>query len=321
MTLVRYCQLHPEAAFNTRDTTPVMTDLRVLEETLKLNQNYGIERDIEHRIFNTVRYGRGQIVEGDLKMTGRPNEVCELLKTHFSKLTTSALTDGYSHTFTYQDDPTKTIPTVGLDIGYETLKTKYFTGINADVVTLNIPKADEIEWTFGCIGELMTGQTFGSPSPTYSTLEPYYGADITTTQLDGSTVTWDNLQIVMNSGKMRDHHRVGSRTLPDMELGPVEVDITGDVKFTSSTLLENFLSESYHTFDLLTRSDLIGGSDYYDMTFNLDKLTSMEDPGPHINRQDRMIQNLNLKMIYSSSTTFSLVINDNSATPATYTGA
>lgn len=321
MTLVRYCQLHPETTFNTRDTTPVMTDLRVLEEDLKLNQNYEFDRDIESRIFPTVRLDRGQLVEGSIKMTARADEVAELLKTHFGLLTTAALTDGFSHTFTYQDDPTKTMPTVGLDLGLETYRAKYVTGCAVDTVTMNIPKADEIEWDFGIVGTGITAAAFGSPSPSYSTLDPYYGADITTTQLDGNTVTWDNLQIVMSRGLMKDSHRHGSRALQDMEYGPVEIDITGDVKFISAQLLNDFLDESKHTFDLNIRNALISGTDFYDVTINADNLSHVEDPGPHINRQERMLLNLSLKVMFSSSTTYSFVVNSNSATPATYTGA
>ena len=213
------------------------------------------------------------------------------------------------------------MPTVGLDLGLETLRAKRITGLAVDVVTMNIPKADEIEWDFGCIGAGMTAAAFGAPSPSYSVLAPYYGADITTTTLDGNTVTWDNLQIVMNRGLMKDSHRHGSRKLQDMEYGPVEIDITGDVKFTSAQLLNDFLDETKHTFDLNIRSAMISGTDYYDVTIDANNLSHVEDPGPHINRQERMLLNLSLKVMYSSTTTFSFIVNNNSATPATYTGS
>jgi hypothetical protein len=322
MTLVRYARLHPEATFDTRPGSPTYTDLRVLEESLKLNQNYGYERDIESRIFNTVRYERGQLVEGNIKLTARPNEVCEILKTHFGKVTTASLTNGYSHTFAYQDDPTKTMASFGLDLGLETLREKRVSGCAANTIVLNIPKSDEVEWDIGIIGAGSTAAAMAANSPTYSTLAPYYGADVSTAQIDGNNVLWDNLQISLDRGLMTDHHKTGSRKIAQHELGPVEVEITGDIKFTSAQLLNDFIAETQHTFDLTIRSALIGGTDYYDITFNLDNLSHEEDPGPHINRQERMVQNLKLKMLNSASgTTFSMVVNDNSATPATYTGS
>lgn len=327
MTLVRYCRLFPEiagvggGAFDTRPATPTFTDLRVLEEEIKLNYNYELDRDIQSRIHPTVRLDHGQIVEGPIRLFGRPDEVTELLLTHFGKVTTSGLSDGFSHTYTYQDDPTKTMPSVGLDLGLETLREKRVSGVAADVVTINIPQANEIEWEFGLVGADITGAAMAANSPTYSTLDPYYGADITVTKIDGNDVTWDNLTLTLTRGIKKDAWRVGSRKLQDIELGPVEINITGDLKFVSAQLLNDFLSEATHTFDLTIRSALISGTDFYDITIDMNNLTQVEDPGPHINRQERMLENLNLMGLFSSTTTFSMVVNNNESTPATYTGA
>jgi len=326
MTLVRYARLYPEiagvsgGAYGTRPTTPTNTDIRVFEEEVKLNQGYEYDRDIQNRIWPTVRLARGKLGEGPIRLFLRPDECAQLLLTHFGKVTTADVTGAYTHLFSYQDDPTATMPSVGIDLGLETLREKRLSGVAADTVKISVvPQANEVGVEYGLVCEDAAGAAFASFSPSYSMVNPWYGADKLTCTLDSNPVVFDNLTITMKRGIKKDAWRHGARTLQDIEMGPAEVTVEGDLKFTTAQYLNDFLSENYHTFDFVLRGALITGAHYYDLTIDADKLGYTEDPGPHINRQERMIQNLKLTANYTASTnTWNFTTKDASALPATY---
>lgn len=321
MTLVRYCRQHMEAdgTFDSRPGSPSYRDLRILEEDLNYQPGFGYERDLTSRVAPTYRTLGGKIVTGTMRSFFRPDEAGELFLSLFGKVTTTVPSGSVRlHTYVIQDDPSKNLRSLGLDFGLEKIREVRISGAAATRLEMIIDGAGEIMMNWDIIAANEITATFGSHSPTYSTLSPLTGADKATCTLNSVAQNPESIRIVFERNYNQDARQHGSRKLQELEWGPFNTTVELTQRFTTDTELNEFLAETERDFVLQYSGATITGAYKYHFKLDLDNI-SYDQGLSHINRQERALQTIAFTATHpTTSDTTTVELQNTEAQPATY---
>ncbi len=302
--MVQYLNGITEAAYGTRPGSGQL-GMSALSESLKLSYAYEFVRGVPDARIPSGKVKGKRLVRGDISQFVRLDE--ELfgwfMKSLFGKAPATVAEEAsvrWAHTFTHQDNPTATWPSLALDVALMSLSEKRYLGMMVNSLTIDIADGGPATFTWGMIGRPPTNAAFGAAVAVGS--EDFLNMSLLTTVELGDVAISPGLRsLSLNISNNLDENAFedGSRDLVRGEMGELDINGTLTKRYTNATQFDDLLAETERKLELDFTGGTLGNASYaLDITIGA---IVMDESDPNFSNQDDVKQSIPFVAVKPSS--------------------
>ena len=284
----RYLKIGKESTFN--EAVAGTLAIPIISENFKLEQGFIRARTVAARYLEISQPGP-KSVKGGFEFYPNYKNVGLILKAFFGSetVTQQETTTAYLHEFTPATG--YTLPSLTVRVGLDDVAEKIISGYAIDSLKFEISPAELLKLTVDGIGAEETTGAIGTATFESGVITP---ADVSMT-LGGSAVSVEKFSITMKNN-LREAHQLGSRVLPRVEAG--ELEITGEftIRFLNTDELNDFLNATRKTLQVKFEGDTIEGDYKYYLQIDVDSI-EYDAGDANINMQERLVEDLSFTAV------------------------
>lgn len=289
---MRYLGIGKEGAYG----TPVSASyyIPIISEDLRVEHNYIYPSTVAYREFDRVIPGKKLVTGGWEQYVTYDNGIGLILKALLGSETKTNPTTGVAK---HEFKRSSSLPSLTVRVGLDDVTEKIFHGVGINELRLELIAGELLTCSADCIGE---DESIGSLStPQFSTQEFISADKVITFKLDAIDVAPERFLLTIRNNIDADAFVLGSRLIQRLEPTTLEVEGEMDIRFLSTSHLNDFLNGNKKDLQVKMRGGLITGSYYNELQIDIDEI--IYDAGDaYIDRKERIVQNLKFTAIRDS---------------------
>jgi len=287
--MARYLGIGKESVYG----TPVAAQyyIPIISESLKLEHGYIHPETVAYRELDKVVAGKKLVTGGWEQYVTYDKGIGLILKALLGSETKTNPTTGVAK---HEFKKAASIPSLTVRVGLHDVKEKILEGIGINELTFELIAGELLTCSVDCVGEDESTGTLGTP--TFSTQDFIDSSKINTFKLDTNSVTPERFTITIRNNIDTDAYQLGARTLPRLEPTSLEVEGEMDIRFLSTSHLDDFLNSTKKDLQVILRGPVITGGYYNELQIDCDEII-YDAADAYIDRQERIVQNLKFTAI------------------------
>ena len=298
--MARYLGIGKETTYG----TPVAASyyMPIISESLKLEHGYLFPETVAYREFDRVVPGKKLVTGGWEMYVTYDKGIGLILKALLGGETKTNPTTGVaSHVF----KRASSIPSLTARVGLHGVTEKIVSGLGINELTFELEAGDFLRCSVDCVGRDETTGTLSTP--TFSTQDFIDASKVVTFKLDTADVTPERFSLTIRNNIDTDAFELGSRTLKRLEPTGFEVEGEMDIRFLTTSHLNDFLNSTKKDLQVKLQGPLITGTYYNELQIDCDEI--IYDAGDaYIDRQERIVQNLKFTAIRDPTSNEPIII-------------
>ncbi|MEM3708828.1 MAG: phage tail tube protein [Nitrososphaerales archaeon] len=298
--MARYLGIGKESTYGTAVNASYY--MPIISENLKLEHNYIFPETVAYREYDRVIAGKKLVIGGWEMFVTYDKGIGLILKALLGGETYSSPTTGVGlHVF----KRASSLPSLTVRVGLDDITEKVLTGIGINELSLELVAGELLKISIDAVGR---DETIGSVgSPTFSTQDFISADKVITFKLDTTDVVPERFSLTIRNNINEDEFGLGSRLLQRLTPQKFEVEGEMDIRFLSTSHLNDFLNSNKKDLQVKIQGPLITGSYYNELQIDCDEI--IYDAGDaYIDRKERIVQNLRFKAIKDPSTLEPIII-------------
>jgi len=282
--MIRYLKIGKESEYGTPVDGAYV--IPITSESLKLSQGFIRARTVASR-WREISIPGPKSVGGGWKQFVNYKNVGLILKAALGGESVSNPTSGvWLHEFSPVNS--NELPSLTVRVGIDVAE-KIVSGYGVDKLSFEISPTDPLTLSVDGVGR---DESIGEldQNPAFIT-QGYISPADASVKVGGVEVEVESLKLEIENNLASDHHQLGSRLLPRVEVGELEVRGELTVRFLSTSHLNDFLDCARKKLEVRFDGEEIADGYGYFLEFVVDSM-EYDSGDANIDRQERLVQDL-----------------------------